>query len=195
MPTVLEEIGERGKLNYLVCLQRYRGAGEDWSGEIETTLEATWRLIESLTSGFVDSEDNAITLVSSAAGRSVIAEQPLSYHVAKAGLEQMVRYYGVSLGPKGIRTNGVAPCTILKKESEVFYLNNDRLHKLYRNVTPLGRMGTSNEVAQVISFLCSSKSSFITGQTIVVDGGSSLLHQESLAHRFSHSSSEDVLTL
>jgi NAD(P)-dependent dehydrogenase (short-subunit alcohol dehydrogenase family) len=56
---------------------------------------------------------------------------------------------------------------------------------LYKTIIPLARMGTSEEVANVIAFLCSHKASFVTGQNIVVDGGLSLIWQETLARRLS----------
>ncbi len=176
-------IKQNGKLNHLVFLQRYRGEGDDWVGEIETTLTATKYVIERLVDEFDGSDEDSIVIVSSIASHFVAEEQALSYHVAKAGLNQMIRYYAVVLGSRGIRVNGVSPCTILKEESREFYLQNERLYNLYKTITPLGRMGTSEEIAQVIAFLCSPKASFITGQNIVVDGGLSLQWQESLARK------------
>lgn len=95
----------------------------------------------------------------------------------------MVRYYAVTLGPRRIRVNSVSPGTVLKDESKDFYLKNEQLYNLYKGIIPLGRMGTAEEVANVVAFLCSSKASFITGQNIVVDGGLSLIWQETLARK------------
>ncbi len=176
-------IDQNGRLSHLIYIQRYRGEGDDWVGEIETTLTAMRQVIEHLADEFDGSKNNSIVLASSTAGHFVIDKQPLSYHVVKAGLNHMIHYYAVALGPKGIRVNGVSPCTILKEESRGFYLRNERVYDLYEKINPLGRMGTAEEVAQVIAFLCSPRSSFITGQNITVDGGMSLLHQESLARR------------
>ena len=173
----------RGKLSNLVFLQRYRGQGDPWRGEIETTLTATRNIIERLAPEFNSAGSKAIVLVSSVIGRFVAGGQPLSYHVGKAGLNRMVRFFAVALGQRGIRVNGVSPFTILKEESRDFYLQHERLQTLYRTVTPLGRMGTAEEVARVIAFLCSADASFVTGQNIVVDGGISLVGQESLARR------------
>ena len=169
--TSLNSVLERGKVHNLVFLQRFRGDSDSWQGEIETSLTASKRIIEALDGSFACPA--SIVFTSSIVGELVVHNQPLSYHVGKAGINQLIQYYAVALGPKGIRVNGVAPSTTLKEESREVYLNNTMI--------PLGRMGTAREVAAVMGFLCSSHASFITGQTIVVDGGLTLQFQESLA--------------
>jgi NAD(P)-dependent dehydrogenase (short-subunit alcohol dehydrogenase family) len=175
----LNSVLERGKIHNLVFLQRFRGDSDSWQGEIETSLTASKRIIEALDGSFAC--PTSIVFTSSIVGELVVHNQPLSYHVGKAGINQLIQYYAVALGPKGIRVNGVAPSTTLKEESREVYLNNPELYELYQKMIPLGRMGTAREVAAVMGFLCSSQASFITGQTIVVDGGLTLQFQESLA--------------
>ena len=80
----------------------------------------------------------------------------------------------MKLGPQGDSHNTVSPCTFLKEESKKFYLENEKLHNVYKQIVPLGRMGTAEEVAQAIEFLISPRASFITGQELFVDGGLSL---------------------
>lgn len=181
--TLTEIISQNGKLSSMVFFQRYRGEGDDWKQEIETSLTVTRNVIEHLADKFDDTNERSIVIVSSVAGHYIAEEQPLSYHVAKAGFNQMVRFYAVALGPKQIRVNCVSFGTILKEESKDFYLQNKQLHNFYKRITPLGRMGTSEDIADVIAFLCSPKASFITGQNIIVDGGVSLRSHESLARR------------
>ena len=184
---VLKEILERnGKINDLVFFQRFRGEGDPWEGEIKTTLTATKNVIETLSGHFDTREDASIVIVGSIAGDFIAEDQPLSYHVGKAGLHQMVRYYAVSLGPKKIRVNAVSPVILLKEEAQEYYRENHRLQEVYSQLTPLGRMGTPDDIANVIAFLCSPLASFVTGQNIVVDGGISLKLQHTLAQRLAN---------
>jgi len=127
--------------------------------------------------------DKAIVMVSSVFGDFVGEGQPVSYHVAKAGLNQMMKYYAVSLGSKGIRVNAVTPFTFLKDESKEFYLNNKPLYDLYSKMIPLGRMPTSEDNAKAIVMLCDPQAGFINGQNIYVDGGLSLVWPETLARK------------
>ena len=178
-----ELVDQDGKVSNLVFFQRYRGDGDSWAGEIETSLTATKNMIDRWTAERDDSDQSSVVVVSSLASDFIAEEQPLSYHVAKAGLNQIVRYYAVALGPQGVRVNAVSPGIVLKDEARDFYRQNQHLHDLYRSVTPLGRMGTPEEIANVIAFLCSPKSSLITGQNILLDGGVSLQWHETVVRK------------
>ena len=180
-------------LRNLVCAQRYRGQGDAWEGELATSLTATKRLIEWLAEGAEETADKSVVIAGSIASHFVAGEQPLGYHVAKAGLEQMVRYYAVALGPKGIRVNSVSLPAFLKEESRAFYREHQELQDLYASIIPLGRMGTAEEIAKVIAFLCSPGAAFITGQRLVVDGGLSLQWQESLARQLTALNTVEVV--
>lgn len=169
-----------GKINHLVFFQRYRGTGDPWQGDIDTSLTATKNFVEALKGEFAEGE-RSIVIVSSINALLIAEYQPLGYHVAKAALCQMVRYWGIQLGRLGIRVNSVSPGTVLKAESQEFFLKDEALCDFYRRITPLGRLGHAREVAEVIGFLCSPAASFVTGQDLVVDGGVSLQWQESLA--------------
>jgi NAD(P)-dependent dehydrogenase (short-subunit alcohol dehydrogenase family) len=177
-------IRENGKLKNLIFVQRYKGNGDSWSGELETSLTATRFVIEHCSKSFV--RNGSIVVVSSQANRFVATEQPAGYHVVKAGLIQLCRYFAVVLGPQGIRVNSVSPGTVLKPENRQYYSKQKRLQKLFKTMIPLGRMGTAEEVAGVVSLLCSDKASFVTGQDLLVDGGASLLSHETLARKLAN---------
>lgn len=172
-----------GKLDYLIFCQRYRGTSDGWSGEIEVSLSAPKRIIEEFQSQFSTGNDCGIIFVSSVFAEKIGDGQNLSYHVGKAGIIQMARYFAVNLGRKGIRVNSISPFTYLKEESRNFYLNDRKLMELYEEIIPLGRLGTAEDSASLVVFLCSAAAGFINGQNISVDGGLSLVWQESLARK------------
>src|SRR5262249_58888436 len=126
-PALHEIVRAHGKLSNLVFLQRHRGTESDWQGEIEVSLTATRIIIEHLTDEFDRERGNSIVVVGSLASRLVATEQPLSYHVAKAGLVQMGRYYAVRPGPQGIPVNVGSPGTLLQEESRELYRRNHTL--------------------------------------------------------------------
>lgn len=180
---VLLAVLNRGALNNIVFSNRYRGGGDTWNGEIATSLSATKKIVERLAGNFATDTTNSIVFTSSIVSHLVADEQPVGYHIAKAGLNQMARYYAMTLGKQGIRVNTVSPSIFIKDESREYYREHPELCSLFSKITPLGRICEASEIASVISFLCSSAASFITGQDIVVDGGISLQAQPTLARK------------
>jgi NAD(P)-dependent dehydrogenase (short-subunit alcohol dehydrogenase family) len=174
---------EQGPIRYLVFTQRYRGGGDPWAGEMETTVNATRRVIEAAAAHLATEGDRAVTAVGSVYGTFVGDGQPAGYHVAKAALEQLVRHYAFAWGPRGVRANIVAPCTYLKDESRGHVESNLPLMDVFGKLVPLGRIGTAEDTAEVIAWLSSAKAGYVTGQTITVDGGLSLVWPETPARR------------
>lgn len=177
---------EYGPITQLVFSQRYRN-GTPWDGELAVSLTATKYLIDHC---MEDGALRSIVIISSVAGRVVVSEQPAAYHVAKAGLEALVRYYAVTLGPNGIRINAIAPGATVKPESRSFYEQHPEMTQLYAETCPLQRMGTAEDVADVALWLLSDQASYLTGQTIVLDGGLSCVSQETIMRQ--HSVAKDL---
>jgi NAD(P)-dependent dehydrogenase (short-subunit alcohol dehydrogenase family) len=182
LPGLIAEAG--GPIRYLVLSQRFRGQGDPWAGEIQVGLTASRDLIEGFSSHFADGLDCGIGVVSSVYAEFVGSSQPVGYHVVKGGLNAMVRHYAATLGHRGIRVNAIMPLTYLKRESRVFYEQNEKLMDIYRRLVPLGRLGTAEESADALDFLCSERASFITGQCLFLDGGVSTVWQEEVAKTF-----------
>jgi enoyl-[acyl-carrier protein] reductase III len=92
--------------------------------------------------------------------------------VSKAALEALTRYLAIELAPRGICVNAVAASAV-ETEALKFYFK-EGLVKDSRQVTPAGRMVIPEDVANVVAFLCSEEAFMIRGQTIIVDGGTSV---------------------
>lgn len=183
---VCDELVARGPLDTLVFFQRSRGIVDDpWDAELAVSLSATNALIKHLHTKFARDGARSIVVVGGSVVSFVAHEQPVGYHVAKAGLYQLVRYYAATLGKERIRVNMVSPGAAIKKESERFYAEHRHLRLLNEKAIPLGRMGTSKDIAGIIDFLCSPKAGFVAGHNLVVDGGLSILWQETLAREAS----------
>ncbi len=177
---VLEKISGIGSANYLVFCQRFRGNGDSWAGEIAVSLTSSKIIIDFLQNKF-SIDDNAILFVSSVFAEYVGEGQALSYHLGKAGMNSLMRYYAVTLARKGVRTNTITPFTFIKEESRDYYNSQTELMEMYKEIVPLNRIGTTDEISDVVVFLCSNLARYVNGQNLYVDGGLSLVWQESIA--------------
>jgi NAD(P)-dependent dehydrogenase (short-subunit alcohol dehydrogenase family) len=143
---------------------------EAWSRLIEIHLTGTFRCARAAFPALKASGRGAVVTVSSIAARLGISHRA-SYCAAKAGIEGLTRSLAVEWATAGIRVNAVAPGYI---ETELVSAALERGLVKRSDIegrTPLGRLGRPNEVAEVISFLLSPAASYITGDTIHVDGG------------------------
>ena len=164
-------------LDYIIFTHRYRGA--DWQETFEVTVEGVNNVVKNTISKF--KKGGSVVVISSNASQFVLREQPAEYHSSRAALEGLVRYFAVRYGEKGIRFNSILPSTLIKPENKDFFVEGNEIKEMIKTITPLGRMGEAIDVANLIEFLCSEKSSFITGNSFFIDGGLSLVGQETIA--------------
>jgi NAD(P)-dependent dehydrogenase (short-subunit alcohol dehydrogenase family) len=151
--------------------------------EFNVTINSTKKIIDTMVAQKMFSEeDKSVVTVSSVGGKSILYQQPESYAVAKAGIMALMNYYAVTLGPLGIRFNSVLPGMFIKPESKAFYDASEE-KKVLEGAAPLGRMTNTDDIANVVEFFCNEKSYLVTGAQIVLDGGISLINQESLMMR------------
>lgn len=94
---------------------------------------------------------------------------------AKSALETLVRYLAVELAPRDVRVNAVSPGYVATDSARTYAGEDyETREREWIAATPLRRLASPDEIAQVIWFLCSQESSFVTGQTLVADGGLTL---------------------
>jgi enoyl-[acyl-carrier protein] reductase III len=94
--------------------------------------------------------------------------------VSKAALEALVRYLAVELAEQDIRVNAVS-AGLVETGALAYFPNREQMLEWYEQRTPAGRLVEPRDVAEVVCFLCSPASAMIRGQTVVVDGGYSIL--------------------
>lgn len=94
-----------------------------------------------------------------------------SYNVSKGGINQLTRVMALALADQGIRVNAVAPGTIATELAAQAVLTSEEARQKILTRTPLKRLGEPDEVADVVAFLASDASSYMTGEIVTVDGG------------------------
>ena len=166
-----------GKIDILVCnaaSNPYYGplagiADDQFRKILENNVIANHWLIGFAAPQMIERKDGAIIIVSSIGGlrgSSVIG----AYNISKAADFQLARNLAVEYGPHNIRVNCIAPGLIKTDFAKALWEDPDAL-KLRTESTPLRRIGEPDEIAGAAIFLASSAGSFVTGQSIVVDGG------------------------
>ena len=136
---------------------------------VETNVKSAWRLTQAIAPVMVAQGGGAIVNIASVAG---LRPQPSSllYSMTKAALIMMTQSYALELGPAGVRVNAIAPGLIQTQLSEYYWKDESR-RESFLGSQPLRHLGQPLEIAEVALMLVSSQSSYLTGQTIVVDGG------------------------
>jgi NAD(P)-dependent dehydrogenase (short-subunit alcohol dehydrogenase family) len=139
---------------------------------IEVNLKSVFRLIRLVAPGMCDRGRGSIINIASISGLRPQFEG-MMYSATKAALIMMTQSYALELGPKGVRVNAIAPGLIRTVLSEYYWKDEGRREK-HIDSQPIKHLGEPREVAEVALLLAGHLSSYITGQTLVVDGGATL---------------------
>ncbi len=140
---------------------------EDLNATLQTNLTGSIMLMQILTRTFLRAENASIVNISSVVGLMGNAGQ-VAYSASKAGIIGATKSYAKEMASKNVRCNAVCPGFIATDMTDAL---DDKVKESYLSSIPLKRFGTTNEVANLVNFLLSSASSYITGETIKVDGG------------------------
>lgn len=145
---------------------------DEWDRMIRLNLLSATQVIDAARPALVASRGVALC-ISSICGVAALGG-PIAYSAAKAALNSYVRGMSVLLGPHGVRINSLAPGNVIFPGStwhEKLQNDSPAVQKMLVTHVPLQRLASPNEIANMAVFLCSCRSSFITGTVIVVDGG------------------------
>lgn len=140
---------------------------EDWSDVIETNLTGTFRLCKSVLRSMIKARWGRIVNLGSVVGRMGNPGQT-NYAASKAGVEGLTRALAQEVGSRGITVNCVAPGFI---DTDMTAMLGDTQVDNLAATIPLGRIGSPQDVASAVSFLVSEDASYITGETLHVNGG------------------------
>jgi dehydrogenase/reductase SDR family protein 4 len=136
---------------------------------IEINLKSAFRLVRAIAPRMCDRGSGSIINIASIAGLRP-QQHSLIYSMTKAALIMMTQSYALELGPKGVRVNAIAPGLIQTALSE-HYWKEEAQRDAVIGKQPIQRLGQPSDVAELALLLASDKGSYITGQTLAVDGG------------------------
>jgi dehydrogenase/reductase SDR family protein 4 len=175
-----KSLEERGKIDILVCnaaVNPYFGPlSEIDDSAYERTMDAnvkhTLLLCNRVLPQMAERRNGSVIIVSSIAGLKGTGTLGI-YAISKAAELQLARNLAVEWGDRNIRVNSIAPGLIRTDFSRALWENPD-VYEATISSYPLRRIGEPNDVAGAAVFLASNASEFVTGQTIIVDGGSTI---------------------
>ena len=139
---------------------------------LDNNVIANHWLINMVAPEMLSREDGSIIIISSVGGLTGSATIG-AYNISKAADFQLARNLASEFGPKGVRINCIAPGLIRTDFAKALWENPDTLKAVTRH-TPMRRIGEPHEIAGAAVFLASPASTFMTGQAIIVDGGSTI---------------------
>jgi NAD(P)-dependent dehydrogenase (short-subunit alcohol dehydrogenase family) len=145
---------------------------EDWDAMMNVNLRSVFHLIQ-LCAPHLEKRPGTIVNVSSVTGLRAFPGV-LAYCVSKAGVDQLTRCAALELAPKGVRVNAVNPGVVVTQIHRRGGMSDDKYAAFLehsKTTHPIGRVGTPEEIAELILFLASDRASWITGAAHSIDGG------------------------
>ncbi len=144
----------------------------DWSKVLEVNLTSAFRLTKACLPHMKGRRNGRVLFTSSVTGNRTGFAGLAHYGASKAGINGFIRSIAIELAPYGITVNGVEPGLVLTSGAEALTTSEER--DAMARFVPLKRWGTPMDIAHAMLYLASEGASYVTGQTIIVDGGALL---------------------
>lgn len=136
---------------------------------VEVNVKAAIRLVHRLVPSMIERGGGSVLNIASISGLKPQAGGML-YSFTKAGLIMLTRSWAREFGPKGVRVNAIAPGLIKTDFSAYYWTDESRMKELIGD-QPLSRIGLPEDIGFAAAWLCSDLAAFVTGHTLVIDGG------------------------
>lgn len=153
--------------NYRVPVLEY--PEEEWDRVINTNLKGYYLVARAIVPQMIERGWGKVINISSILG-TVALENQLAYASSKGGVNQMTKVMALEWAKKGVRVNAIAP-TYFETEMVRQIVHDKARYNFINERTPMGRWGKLEEIEGIVIFLASPASDFITGQSILIDGG------------------------
>lgn len=140
---------------------------EDWDAVLDTNLKGAFLCVKAVAPRMVKQKGGIIVNIGSVIGKVGQAGQ-VNYSSSKSGLIGLTKSVAKELGSRNIRVNAVAPGYV---ETDMTQVLKEEHREAVMKQVPLGRLGRCEDIAQVVTFLCSEAAAYIQGEVISVDGG------------------------
>lgn len=140
---------------------------DGWRRVMATNLDGVFLCTQAATHALKDSRGSVVNIGSISGLRASTLR--VAYGTSKAAVIHLTKQHAVELGEYGIRVNCVCPGPVRTKLAMAVHTQD--MIDAYHDAIPLNRYGSENEIAEVITFLCSDRASYVTGQVIAADGG------------------------
>lgn len=177
---VKEAVNKFGRVDILVNnagIYPYKALMEmsekDWARVLDINLKGTFLMTKAIVPKMIEQKYGKIINIASIAGSMIGYPSLTHYSASKAGVVGFTRALALELAQYGINVNAISPGPILTEGTSVVGLTKELYEQTIRTI-PLGRMGKPEDIANLVVFLASDESSFITGQNIIVDGGTTI---------------------
>jgi NAD(P)-dependent dehydrogenase (short-subunit alcohol dehydrogenase family) len=146
---------------------------ETWDFVVNSNLKSMFHLLKAAAPLMITGGYGRFVSLSSMAARSGVNPNPPHYTAAKGGVLALTRQAALELGPHGITVNAVAPANVNSPRG-LASRTAERIQHIEKT-TPLGRLSEPDEIANAVIFLCSPEASYITGVTLDVNGGATMV--------------------